>query len=66
MYSFEVIFVKIFFRKGDADLYVSDTNDHPTFDYDSHSMSGKIHTWFKINPIGNSCEKANTYVSQVY
>jgi len=28
-----------FCRKGDADLYISDTLDHPTFDYDSHSMS---------------------------
>ena len=28
-----------FCRKGDADLYISDTLDHPTYDYDSHSMS---------------------------
>ena len=27
------------FSKGDADLYISETLDHPTYDYESHSMS---------------------------
>ena len=27
------------FSKGDADIYVSESLEHPTFDYHDHSMS---------------------------